>query len=407
MPTELTSSTATLNPASLHYCIPPGDSHPLYIPIVFNNSLPEQVSYFVRSLETGQAEVRTIKASHLKRHATSHHLAIEDEDAEDLPSPNMALMTRSSQNAVVKANSVKPAESLEFGPQEVAPTEHVLFLNVDKPAVVSLKSVVDARGDRFHISPHKEAVIIECPTGGHFVDEKNGQLIPISTKRQPAELRCQGDSEVVQFQARGVGALRVGWKKEKDGKDTAVVDEGIIEGIEEDVEIVDELALVRQDRLSRTHVVPLRVSHNTLGLFDISLTSVEDSMRNRYYPSDISARKTFNVIPRPSASFAADNRAPRELLIGRTTTLQVSLDGLSNEPAELVYSFKPDGQEAKVTTKKISKKTETITADQPGKYTLLEIKGPCGGLIKEPSTFAVQLVPKPTLEMQVTTLHEW
>ena len=404
---DLTISTATLNPASLHYCIPPGDNHPLYIPIVFNNSLPEQVSYFVRSLETGQSDVKTIKASHLKRHASSHHLAIEDEDAEDLPPPSLALMSRSSQNAVVKANSVKPAESLEYGPQEIAPTEHVLFLQVEKPAIVSLKAVVDSRGDRFHISPHREAVIIECPTGGHFVDEKNGQLVPVSAKKQPAELRCQGDSEVVQFQARGVGALRVGWQKEKDGRDTAVVDEGVIEGIEEDAAPVDELALVRQDKLSRTHVVPLRVSHNTPGLYDVSLTSVEDSMRNRYHPSDSSARKTFNVIPRPSASFAADNRTPRELLVGRTTTLQVSFDGLSNEQAELVYSFRPDGGEEKVTTKKIGKKTETIVADQPGVYTLLEIKGPCGGLVKEPSMFGVQLVPKPTLDMQVTTLHEW
>lgn len=317
------------------------------------------------------------------------------------------MIRRSTDDKVVKHNSVKPSESFDYAPRALASTEHVRFISIDKPAIVTLKSVVDKRGDRFHIAPHKEAVITECPTGGHFVNEENGQLVPISRRKQPAELRCQGDDEVVQFQARGVGALKVGWKKEKDGKDRVSVSDGIIEGIEEDVETVDQLALVRRDKVSKSHIVPLRVYHDTPGIFDVSLVSVEDSLHNRYYPSDLSAKKTFNVIPRPSASFDASNSSPRELLVGKSTNLQINVDGLSNEPTELVFSFQPIDGEAKITTRKISKRQETITATEPGVYTLLEIKGPCGGLVKEPSSFVVQLVPPPTLEMRVETIHEW
>jgi nucleoporin POM152 len=396
---------------SLSYCIPPDHPQPIYIPIVFNNSRPDQLSYFIRSLETGHTETKTISGSSLKKsnsHISTRNAALRitnDEDEEDVDGPEvdpeMVLVLKGGENQVdvSRLPSVKPSDSLALVPKGLESSQEVLFIKVDKPSVVSLKSVLDRRGDRFQIAPHKQAVIVECPTGGHFtghVEEK---------KVVPAELRCVGDEEVINFQARGVGALRVGWRKKSRDSSTT----GTIEGIEEDIEPVDELALVRRDRVSKTHTVPFRIQHDMPGLYTYSLTSVLDSMHNTYTPTGNGAKKVYNVIPRSSVRFECTS--PKELLVGKTTRLQMSLEGVENVgsagPIKVSYTHK--GLDGKVEEKvvEVSKKSETITVGEAGIYTLTAINGACEGSIMEPASCVVQLVPLPTVDVGVTTLHEW
>jgi nucleoporin POM152 len=213
---ELTNSTATLNPLSLSYCIPPDSNQPLYIPIVFNNSIPDQVSYFIRSLETGETETKTVSGSSLRRSSHSdQQLEITDDEENETGTPEIdplsAMVLRTQGKEVAKMPSVKPSDSLALIPQQLASSQSILFLTIDRPSLISLKSVVDKRGDRFQITAQKEAVIIECPTGGHFMNEDKGTMIKKGDKIQPAEQRCVGDEEVAQFQARGVGSLKVSW----------------------------------------------------------------------------------------------------------------------------------------------------------------------------------------------------
>jgi nucleoporin POM152 len=293
---------------------------------------------------------------------------------------------------VAKLPSVRPSDSLTLAPQKLSSSESVLFLSIDKPSVVKLKSAVDSGKNGFHITPHKEAVVIECPTGGHFVEENNGQLVQRPSKAQPAELRCMGSEETVKFQARGVGPLRATWRKTGPKGD----DQGVIEGIED---------LTYKDRVSRTYTVPLRVSHDLPGVHKIALTGVHDSMHNSYTPSGYAAEKTFNVIPRPVAQFGCSS--PKEILVGKSISLPISLDGLGSEATELIWSFTPADGQGWNKTQKILKRSESITVDQSGVYSLVEVKGPCGGTVMEPSSCVVQLVPPPSLDMQVRTLHEW
>jgi nucleoporin POM152 len=404
-------STATLNPLSLSYCIPPDSHQLLYIPVVFNNSIPDQVSYYIRSLDTGHAEVKTVAGSSMKRSRSGRprqQSANEDDHEEDVSEPDahplsaMVLRSQTGEVDVAKLPSVKPSDSLALVPQDLTSSQQALFLTIDRPSVVSLKSVVDKRGDRFHITPHKEAIIVECPTGGHWMyeDKKAGQLVRKADKQKPAEVRCVGDEEIAQFQARGVGALKAGWrKKSKDSSET-----GMIEGIEDEVESVDQLALFRRDRISKTHTVPLRVVHDRPGVHTVSLTSVTDSMHNSCTPSGHWAEKLYNVISRPSARL--DCSGPREILVGKTTTLPVIMDEAGSS-VEVSYSFTSAEGQVSRKSLKASKRTESITVSEPGTYTLRDIQGPCGGNIMEPSSCLVQLVPLPTVEMQVTTLHEW
>ena len=401
-------STAALNPLSLSYCIPPESKQALFIPIIFNNSIPDHVSYYIRSLETGHAEVKSVAGSSMKR-ATSGtprlQITSEDEDEENASEPEanplsaLILRGQAGELNVAKLPSVKPSDSLAHVPQNLASSQTALFLKVDKPGAVYLKTVTDKRGDRFHIVPHKEAIVVECPNGGHWMENAR-QGSRAKTGKRPAETRCVGDEETAYFEARGVGSLTVGWRKKF--RDSTL--SGTIEGIEDEIESVGPLALTRLDRVSKTHTAPLRLVHDRPGVYTVSLTSVTDSLHNSYIPTGPFAEKAFNVISRSSARF--DCPGPREIVMGKTTTLPVILDE-SGTDVEVMYSFKSTEGEVLTRSLKTSRRTEAITISEPGTYTLVEVQGPCSGSVMEPSTCVVHQVPPPALELQVTTLHEW
>jgi nucleoporin POM152 len=409
---DISNSTATLNPLSLTYCIPPDSHQTIYIPVVFNNSAPEEISYYVQSLDTGHKDIRTIAGSAMKRSTNANaksRLEItegdEDNDSDPEFDPLSALVLHSSQSQeldVAKLPSVKPSDSLALVPKHLEPTQDILFLTADKPSIIMLKNVIDKRGDRFHIAPHREAVIVECPTGGHFVEDHQDRIVQKGDKPQPAELRCVGEEEVAKFQARGVAPLQVGWrKKSKDASET-----GVIEGIEDEIDLAEQETDYRH-RVSKTHTVPLRLTHGRPGVYTVSLTGVTDSLHNTYTPSGHSAEKVFNVIARSSARF--DCSAPIQLLKDRTATLPVLLDGSGQLPPSLEVQYGHTSPEGRTITKslKMTKRVEHVVVSEPGTYTLLDIQGPCAGSVMEPSTCVVQMVPLPTVDMTVTTLHEW
>lgn len=391
---------------------------------MFNNSQPNEVSYFVRSLDTGHGDLQTLSASSLKRLPTSKpRLQItqgEGEDEEDVaeepqsdPFSAMILWSQSSAqerpHAVSKFPSVRPADSLQVAPRDLTPSESILFIAVDKPSTITLRSVADRQGDRFRITQRREAVVIECPIGGHFLeDDGKGKRSKKADKARPAELRCVGDEEVAHFEARGVGVLKVGWRKH--GGHQSVT--GVVEGIEADDEAqadvsVDPLALVRRDMVSKTHTVPLRIQHDQIGMYTIGLTSVTDSLHNTYTPQGHSAEKVYHVIGRPSASL--DCRAPKELLEGGKVSVDLLLDGEASReaPVSATWSFgSADGKIQRGDTVQLSKRKTSIELDQPGVLRLEELSGACTGSILEPSTCSIVLVPKPTVDLQVETLHE-
>lgn len=337
-------------------------------------------------------------------------IAHEEEDEEDVSEPDfdplsaLVLQSQKGEIDVAKIPSVKPTDSLAVVPRNLESSQNILYLSIDHSSVISLKAVTDKRGDRFHITPHKEAVIVECPVGGRFMDEDvRGILTTKADKPQPAENRCVGDEEVAKFQARGVGALKAGWKKRsKEG-----VVSGVIEGIEDESHSADQLGLVHRDMVSKTHTIPLRVVHDKPGVYTVSLTSITDSLHNTYTPSGPSAEIVYNVLSRPSTSFDSDH--PRELLLQKSTTLPFTTDGLNGigSSVDVVYSFRSLSGEYTTRSIKVGRNQEAITVTEPGTYSLVEINGPCSGTIKEPSSIEVYLVPPPTVSMQVTTLHEW
>lgn len=315
------------------------------------------------------------------------------------------MVLRTQGKEVAKMPSVKPADSLALIPQQLASSQSILFLTVDRPSLISLKSVVDKRGDRFQITAQKEAVVIECPTGGHFMAEEKGTMVQKGDKIQPAEQRCVGDEEVAHFQARGVGSLRVTWSKSSNSAKEPKTS-GVIEGIEDDLQTVDTLGLVRRDKVSKTHTIPLRLSHEKPGIYTVSLTSVKDSLHNTYCPSGHSAQKVYNVMPKITAHLQCPS--PYQLLVNKTVSIPIIITGGhdASSAREITYSFRSLSGETSTHSMKLSKKNELITVSQPGTYTLQDLSGQCSGGVIEPSSCRVQLISPPALDMTVITLNE-
>ena len=405
------SSTATLNPLSLNYCMPKGSTAPIYVPVIFNNSAPYEVSYFVRALDTGKAEVKVVGGSSLKRSSVKP-LAITDSDDDDVeaaPDPLSALMHASDTQEIdySRLPSIKPADSLSIVPTRLASTEQMLFIAVDRPSVISLKGVSDRRGDKFHIAPHREAVIIECPSGGDFVHEKQGQLVKAGKK---VEQRCVGQEDVLSFEVRGVGAMKAAWRKRSRTGSVS----GVIEGIEPTVQAIDEvdeevgsLALVRRDKVSNAHTVPLRVSHDAPGIYSVAVTSVSDSLHNSYTPQ--TPEWTFDVHSRPVVKF--DCPKAIQILENRTAELAFKVDSLDGPghmgDVQVAYGYTLADGNIGGDTISVQGNRGSILAKQPGVYKLVDVSASCSGQIQEPASCRVELIPVPTVKMGVTTLHEW
>lgn len=327
--------------------------------------------------------------------------------------PMSALISRNED--LSKLPSIKPQDSLIMVPKKLATSENMLFIKMDRPGMIQLKSVSDKRGDRFHISPHKEAIIIECPVGGELHTENKDAKD--TNKGNGVQTRCLGDEEVVNFRVRGVGSLKVAWKKHAShtsghghGHNTHNQDEqGIIEGVE-DTSIVsgeNELGFMRLDKIAKTHLVPLRIKHNQPGHFTYSITSITDSLHNSYHPSSSSDYQyQFNVYGRPTSKFECSS--PIQLIQGKTASLAFSVNnhGPLSDDIKVIYGFSHlDGSNG-TNTLITQKKQETLLVNEPGTYSLLAVGGHCDGTILEPSSCKVDLIPPPTLEMRVTTLHE-
>ncbi|KAL7424677.1 hypothetical protein Q5752_000361 [Cryptotrichosporon argae] len=383
-------STATLNPLSVTYCIPPDSNQPLFVPILFNNSLPDSVSYNVRSLNSGRSDVISVSSSSLKRQPGRTALALTaatDDDDEDAD-PLSALVLRNQPLEVAKLHSVRPSESLAAVPTELSPSQALLYLTIKEPSIVSLKSVTDTRGDRFLITPHREAVAIECPSGGAFV--KHGKTV-----KKETVTRCVGEEEVVELQARGVGPLKVAWRKKGDGK----TEHGVIEGIEEESVAEDDIGIARR---ATTHTVPLRVSHDRTGEFSIQLTSVTDALHNTYTPAE--SEHIFQVLPKRSVSLSCPK--PAELLVNGSSTISLRSDGPIDNALDLVYSFTSIKGEVRQDHLRVTKPHESMTVHEAGTYRLVDLDGMCAGSVLEPSSCSIALVSPPTAELDVVTLHE-
>lgn len=400
-------STATLNPLSLSYCLPPNSREPTYIPIVFNNSAPYQVSFNLRSLDTHELTVESVAADKMVVAPGWHSLRLEgEEDDDEADAHNLHKMVkRNKLLELERYHSVRPSEALSVIPPDLTSSETLLFIVVRKPSVITLKQVVDRRGDQFNLAPHREAVIIECPSGGNFVEDDRqvgGKLVRYNPAPEPL-IRCINQEEVVMFNARGVAPLKALWKQWING---VPVNQGAVEGIEDSETISDaEKGNFHRDKVSKSHVVPLRVEHKRAGKHRVQLTSVVDALGNTYTPAGNTSTIEFEVLNRRSVSF--DCPRPIQLLVGGTARLPIRSDGPIEHAMDIAYRFTSTNGEQADKSLTIDASNSEIVVDKPGNFALLDVSGTCPGTILEPAKCSVQLVQQPTVDVNVVTIHEW
>lgn len=397
-------STATINPSSFTYCIPQGSREPVYIPVLFNNSDPEQVAFRTSSLvdgDGGKNQTHSVYASHMKV-AKSHRgfsLSRDESDEEDEAETIRDLVRASKQLDAAKLSSIKAADSL-LAPLAITlkDTESIRFLEVKEPSVVTLLKVVDKHGDRFNVNTQREAVIYECPSGGDFVETtKKGKVVKYpGVKEASPELRCVGSEDVVNFQVRGVAPLHVTYNRIVDG---TIVSGGEVKGIED--EQPDELF----SRVSKVHNVPLRLRHDLIGLEEITLASVVDALGNTHTPTGPAATMAFKVLQKRYVSFNCPR--PVELLVGGEAKLPVELHGSASMGLTVNYTFTNTAGGVSSRILEVTDKHSYIDAHEAGKFTLQSVGGMCPGGVLEPSTCTVRLIPPPTADISVKTLHEW
>jgi nucleoporin POM152 len=281
----------------------------------------------------------------------------------------------------------------------------MLFLAIDRPSVISLRSVTDKRGDKFHLAPHRETVIIECPTGGDFVNVEEDKVAKTPVKTQQ---RCVGQEDTMQIQVRGVGAMKAAWRK----RSKRAVTTGVIEGIEPvppttQADDTGALVLSRLDRVAQTHTVPLRIEHDAPGVYSISVTGVSDSMHNSYVPEG--REYAFDVHARPAVRF--DCPRAIKILENRTAELNFKVESLDGPgqmgDVQLSYEYELADGSIGGDTVKVHGNKGAITAKQAGVYKLVDVSATCSGQIQEPASCRVELIPVPTVELGVNTVREW
>lgn len=77
--------------------------------------------------------------------------------------------------------------------------------------------------------------------------------------------------------------------------------------------------------------------------------------------------------------------------------------------ADASFTYRYTSPDGKSSDKKfaVKNKREHLSVSEPGIYSLMGIEGPCAGEVMEPSKCEVQMVPLPSMDMSVETLHEW
>lgn len=380
--------------------------------------------------------------------------------------------------------SVKPGDKVSSLPRTIEPSQTIYYLPIKEPGWVQLERVQDADESDFRIrKTSRHALVIECPSEGKMLgvvederaEEKDGDektkarsvlkkalfkgdhALAKRTASGPTaggiHHRCVGDDSVVKMRVRGVGELHVGWLiREGKGKDSKVIEEGVIQGIQhsdpvsvganargEPLLLKDkderaaatggqvvlankekQLAVDRKvsfNAAAETHDAFLPIPHRQLGRYEVEFLNVTDQFGNFLRPAQTQST-VFEVHPLPVVSFTNFCAQPRRLKLQQngTVSLPIIMPGARHSPdgtTRVRISFKPstDGDEASAWEREFEMegKSLAVPVGQPGTYSIEEANSPyCRGVVNEPATCVVEAVPVPKAEVKMESLsNEW
>lgn len=435
--------TATLNPLSATFCIPPDAPDPtVWIPLLLNNSDPHEVHYRIRdSASPVTPEPTVIRGSQLRRASkkelATSHAWIEDEDEDEDEDQGRSWLieheAEDQEGSVVRRHSVRPGDLLSALPAHREESQRVYYLPIKQTGLVELVQVLDEDKMEFRIRRTGGALVVECPSSGAPAARNDRLLLDGEDDGKATQYRCVGDRDDLHAVVRGVGSLSVGWKiGERSSPRSA--QHHLIAGIEgqigapadaasQQVVLRDEsqlqlvpASLAHLPSKAVTHEAGFSLSHDRPGVFDVEILNVTDSLLNSYYPEAL--RRSFEVLSRPSASFSPEcaNVEPRKLLKDGKVDLKIGVleRDLRSPRVKMTIKYTPDQDATDSAWERVVEtdgRDYTIPASSSGTYSILAIDGQggkvCAGSIREPSTCVVKAIPEPRADISMTGKKAW
>ena len=422
-------STAQLNPYGQRFCLDSSSTNVL-VPILLNNSNPISLSYTITPLgyvESSGAKIESVTLS-------SRDLkAIENARLEKLQVAKTSKQEYLDDDVDDYDDEYAPGDSRDTHSslQRLQKTQSLVHIRVSKPGTIRLQDVNDPSGVDAHISYKSEVTVAPCPSA-QFVD---GDALTRgdNIKCAATGLNTLDDEKDVQLtlSINGVPPLALKWFKEVNGRREYFV----VEGIEtEDLSRPDTSTL---HNLPQEVRVPLTVSAEAFGVHTYVLESVTDALGNLEILSTRSPAKngdlslesstkisrSLRVLHRPTMAFkGCGPQKPSLLRIGSNVSLVVDSQDSDelDSPWDVKVRYQPPTDEfGKSVNKRLrpwqqtihtqpGRRDLTVTADSPGDYTIVDIKGKyCEGDVLSPETCTVVELPKPAAEIEWRRIHEW
>jgi nucleoporin POM152 len=457
-----TKSTSTLSSC---FCLDLDNTNAeLTIPILFNNTEPQYLSYSITpfgidaepsifNITIAKGSLISVGGSSEAREITRKRedvLDLELEDADDQRreadgDDSRALVLKGSRE--VEARSATPkAQSSSASQRKPSAAVGLLFqLPVKHAGRVKLERVLDKNHYDARLS-RSEILVVECPKMSFASKSKKMQLPSLRNKKDgKEELQhlCPGDEAILDVQVRGVAPLELSYSRIRDveskhhqgSNGNRKTETFMISHISANATRSNPLSS-EEDRAQRLATVlnsksqsqngpsfdwamardvhlPVTVEHSSPGRYNYELEQVKDACGN-VFGTDTASSKKFRqevqVHPRRQAYFVGcDGRSPISLLQGgpkKQIKIQLDRFDQSEGPFEVQVGY----QGAEEDWQRNLTMTSGVTAldiDKAGTYTLEGVNGQyCAGTVMSPWMCTAEEIPPPTSVIEVDPIQD-
>lgn len=415
----------------------------LSIPILFNNTEPQFLSYSISPLGSYLEEEKTVYNITISKNSlirlggqrkesidgVEDPLDLElndaDDEAEEEEAQKLAIVRRGESQALSTGNRNGNGRALPGG-KKSGGQEVMYHLPIKQAGRIRLERVLDRNHFDARLSK-SEILIVECPKMGF-----NPRLL--SSTQSHGKDFCPGDAATMDVWVKGFAPLKLDYSRYVESQSgrgnndkktfsiSHISEPDLNQSSEEDQ--ASELAVAlkgakpRNKQLqhlaqasSRNITLPITIDTSKEGKRIYHLESVRDACGNAFEP-DERALKYFEDIyihARPTVVFercSADH--PIDLLKGGPSReVTVRIDGVESEDGPFITELQFEGENESWTKNVTMNKRSSITIDKPGTYNLNRVSGRfCSGESGAQWTCPARVVPPPTASIQFDAIQD-
>lgn len=439
-------SSSTKGSAAIPACYCLDTDNPkaeLSIPILFNNTEPQFLSYSISPLGSYSEEEKsvyniTISKNNLIRLGGHRKESIDgaedpldlelndaDDEAEEEEAQKLAIVRRGESQALSPGNRNGNGRALSGG-KKSGGQEVMFHLPIKQAGRIRLERVLDRNHFDARLS-RSEILVVECPKMGF---NPRSIASPLSHGKD----FCPGDAATMDVWVKGFAPLKLDYSRYIESQNgrangdrksfsiSHISEPDLEQSSEEDQ--ASELAVAlkgakpRNKQLqhlaqasSRNITLPITIDTSKEGKRIYHLESVRDACGNAFEP-DERAMKYFedvHIHARPTVVFERCSvDRPIELLQGGPSReVAVRIDGVESEDGPFIAELQFEGETETWTKNVTMNKRSSITIDKPGTYNLNRVSGRfCSGESGAQWTCPARVVPPPTASIQFDAIQD-